>query len=471
MAREERADGNSARSSRSLLGVFSAVTIAAALIVGGGTRSGLGTDAVIQLASLPLLVLVALNLSRIRLGWLSLWPVAVVAGALSLPIAQLVPLPANFWAELPGREIIAASYEQTATPIPPLPISLDFEATRLAALSLLPAVAVFLGTLLLDLQTRRKLTVVIASIALVNVLVGLAQIQLGHANVFNLYSGTGLGLFANRNHFAALFYITIPFAAAWVVGVIVDRRPAAVLRAVIFSLLYAVLLLGLGMARSRSGLVLGVFAGAGSLALAWASSERAEAKRPGPLITAAISLGVFLIMNFALLGIVERLETDVSEDYRFEIATHSSQAARAFFPLGSGFGTFIPVYRMFEPVSAFKTVYANHAHNDWLELLVEGGLPAAILAGAGVLWLAVAVVRLWRLAPRDRGALDLAMQRAASIAILLLLLHSIVDYPLRTTAIMVVFSFCCGLLIAPMSRYQPTGAEKRRSSGEALRPE
>jgi O-antigen ligase len=299
----------------------------------------------------------------------------------------------------------------------------------------------------------------------------LAQIQLGHANVFNLYSGTGLGLFANRNHFAALFYITIPFAAAWVVGVIVDRRPAAVLRAVIFSLLYAVLLLGLGMARSRAGLVLGVFAGAGSLALAWASSERAEAKRPGPLITAAISLGVFLIMNFALLGIVERLETDVSEDYRFEIATHSTQAARAFFPLGSGFGTFIPVYRMFEPVSAFKTVYANHAHNDWLELLVEGGLPAAILAGAGVLWLAVAVVRLWRLAPRDRGALDLAMQRAASIAIVLLLLHSIVDYPLRTTAILVVFSFCCGLLIAPMSRYQPTGAEKRRSSGEALRQE
>jgi hypothetical protein len=37
--------------------------------------------------------------------------------------------------------------------------------------------------------------------------------------------------------------------------------------------------------------------------------------------------------------------------------------------------------------------------------------------------------------------------KAASIVLVLLMLHSIVDYPLRTSAMMAVAAFCCALLL------------------------
>jgi len=45
---------------------------------------------------------------------------------------------------------------------------------------------------------------------------------------------------------------------------------------------------------------------------------------------------------------------------------------------------------------------------------------------------------------------DQLLRRAASLSIVLLAAHSLVDYPLRTTALMAVFAFACGLLIEPL---------------------
>jgi hypothetical protein len=56
------------------------------------------------------------------------------------------------------------------------------------------------------------------------------------------------------------------------------------------------------------------------------------------------------------------------------------------------------------------------------------------------------------------------LQRAASIAVGAVLLHSFVDYPLRTETIAIVFAFCCGLLeLAALSeaRLNPSGSRRR----------
>ena len=47
---------------------------------------------------------------------------------------------------------------------------------------------------------------------------------------------------------------------------------------------------------------------------------------------------------------------------------------------------------------------------------------------------------------RARPSTPRDLQRAASIAIGAVLLHSIGDYPLRTETIAVIFALCCGLL-------------------------
>ena len=93
--------------------------------------------------------------------------------------------------------------------------------------------------------------------------------------------------------------------------------------------------------------------------------------------------------------------------------------------------------------------YVNHAHNDWLELWLTGGIPAILLALAFLAWLAASTVRLWRSDELQGSVLDLALARAAPIVIVLLLLHSAVDYPLRIPALSVLFAIACAFLIYP----------------------
>lgn len=62
-------------------------------------------------------------------------------------------------------------------------------------------------------------------------------------------------------------------------------------------------------------------------------------------------------------------------------------------------------------------------------------------------WLAASTFRLWRRGHQETPVLDLALAQAAPIVIGLLLLHSAVDYPLRTAALSVLFAVSCAYLI------------------------
>jgi hypothetical protein len=135
------------------------------------------------------------------------------------------------------------------------------------------------------------------------------------------------------------------------------------------------------------------------------------------------------------------------EDLRWPVARVTSKAAIANLPFGSGFGTFVPVYDKFAPRTLLADTYVNRAHNDWLELWLTGGAPAIILAFGFLLWFGVTAFRLWNGRQPNTPILDLALAQAASIVIVLLLLHSVVDYPLRTPALSVLFAIACGFMI------------------------
>jgi O-antigen ligase len=114
---------------------------------------------------------------------------------------------------------------------------------------------------------------------------------------------------------------------------------------------------------------------------------------------------------------------------------------------------------MFESPDVLVPVYANHAHDDWLEIWLEGGWLALAIAGAFVVWLVRAINRRWRTDWPNETILDRSISRAGAIIVPLLMLHSVVDYPLRTTALMCVAAFACALLVQPAGR--------RRDSNEA----
>jgi O-antigen ligase len=109
-------------------------------------------------------------------------------------------------------------------------------------------------------------------------------------------------------------------------------------------------------------------------------------------------------------------------------------------PLGSGLGSFVRVYRLYESPDSVSTEYVIHAHNDYVEIALELGVAGIILMVAFLLWWVTAVVAVWR---TGKGG---SFARAASIASAAVLVHSIVDFPLRTAAISACFAMCLGLL-------------------------
>ncbi|MER8543502.1 O-antigen ligase family protein [Mesorhizobium sp. M1334] len=98
---------------------------------------------------------------------------------------------------------------------------------------------------------------------------------------------------------------------------------------------------------------------------------------------------------------------------------------------GVGFGNFQNAYQIYEREGMIFRQYVNHAHNEYLEIAFEGGVPAILLMAVYFVLLFAALVRV----RRD------PLQKAAFLSVSFLLIHSLVDYPLRTGALAMTFAY------------------------------
>ncbi len=238
------------------------------------------TDSIVQLASLPVLVAAFLQYKKDAGGHLP-WSVLLLGTAiLVVPITQLAPLPASLWTALPGHGTIAATFQTVGLQLPWMPLSLSPDSTWYSLLSLLPVFAVFFGVLLLDHRERRYLAIMMLVFGFASVVLGLAQLMQGTSSPLRFYEVTNreeaVGLFVNRNHYAAFLYALMPLTAACAVWLAMsprahgsgesDRRIVGI---VALLLVFATLVLGVGMSRSRAGIGLAFVATLASVALAW----------------------------------------------------------------------------------------------------------------------------------------------------------------------------------------------------------
>lgn len=103
-------------------------------------------------------------------------------------------------------------------------------------------------------------------------------------------------------------------------------------------------------------------------------------------------------------------------------------------------------YPLYAGAGAATTVYINHAHNDYLEFLMETGIIGLVLMLLFLLWWVRQAQFAWREAgQRARFA------RAATVASALIMAHSVVDYPGRTAALGVLFAMCCAIMARPLA--------------------
>ena len=429
-------------------------------VFGGASQRHELRLAVVELAALPLLVL---TLSEMIRSGVKLSPLALslLVGLSALPLVQLIPLPASLWASLPGRDQAALAIELAGIGPAWVPLSLAPEETWRSFLALLPSVAMVCGVTICGAAFRLRSVQLILIFALASLIVAGAQTILG-GSALHLWPSTNrdtvVGLFANRNHFATLCVLSLPFAA--VLGARSLRHLHSDQRMFWFSILFVgSTILALAVIRSRMGLVLAIPSLGTSVLAAWIASGRG---RPQPLHFAVIGGLVLTVAAVALIvlpPVLERFDNSGPQEGRFENWPTVLDAAGSYLPFGSGIGSFDAVYRSVEPLTRLDENYFNQAHNDYLETWLETGWFGMGLVIVFLAWFARRSWAAWRAAISTERDL----QRAASIAIGVVLLHSIVDYPLRTETIAVIFALCCAILDSASRPDELTATDRTRA--------
>ena len=423
-----------------------AITWAALLLVaiaaafGGASRENPLRLALVELGALPLLVLSLRHSPRVRVPGGLAFPLVILGCAVAIPVIQLIPLPPTLWTALPGQAPRLEALRLAGLAPGWRPISLAPDDTWRALLALTPPAAMFLGATCLDRAARERVIFVWIGAAAIGLALGVAQLASPGGGVAYPYAitnqGSLVGWFANRNHEAGALLTTLPFAAVLARSA---ARNGRVWRAGAMAVFGLVAVAALGVIRSRAGVIVAGPVLVGCAILAWRGGGLAS--RRGALAAAAAVLVVGLVAWFGASPVLDRFTAPAAAEFRFEAWPIVAKAADDTLPFGAGLGAFDLVFRAVEPLRLVAANYFNHAHNDYLELWLETGWPGAAALVAFAVWFATVVARAW-----TRGG---GLVRAASLAVLVLMAQSVVDYPLRTESLAVWFAFCCGVLAAP----------------------
>lgn len=404
-------------------------------LAGGASRADTLGQAVVRGAAW--LALIAAILFAPRPALRETRPVLLLLlAALALVLIQLVPLPPAAWLALPGRALLAEAAAAAGEAQPWRPLAIVPDAAWNAASSLIVPFAVLI--LVAGLKPRERAWLPAILLGLVTASALLALLQFSGAAVANPFInervGQVSGSLANRNHFALFTAIGCLVVPVWVF--LDDRKP--LWRGPVgigLVLLFALVILASG---SRAGILVGMLALAIGTLLAWRGLRRTLRHMPRWVLPAAVAGLVAMITLFVLISVaagrapsIDRtFAADAGEDMRFRAVPTLFAMIRTYFPVGAGFGGFDPLFRIHEPFTLLKPTYFNHAHDDLLEIVIEGGMAALLLLLAAIGWWIRASARAWR-----DGA---AVAKLGSSIIFLVLVASAFDYPARTPMLMAV---------------------------------
>lgn len=358
-----------------------------------------------------------------------------------VPLLQIVPLPPGIADALPGQGLEQNILDYVGRGGLWRPLTTDLGATQFSFLTLVPPTAVFLAALVVGPEQRKLLVKLALLVAFLAAFVAFFQfVSAGTTFAFykTAHRGFGIGFFTNRNHQAIFVVIAMLLAAALLIRDAKDRQAQ-----VIGLTLVAILSFSAMMATfSRAGMAFFIV---GFIAVLIAAIGRQRIKWRPVLAALVVIVGVggAIASSHQFARFLERLDT-AADDQRFEYAAQSMPIIGDYFPAGSGMGTFVPVYQKYETIDRIVPNFANHLHNDYLEILMEGGALGALALLIGLAAIGRLILRNLRDPLRPSGLLG----TAAAIGSAFLLLHSIIDYPLRTQALACLFAVLVALMLS-----------------------
>lgn len=448
-------------------GLFYAAFALSLLLGGGGAEGPLNNGLIAGLGALLLGILLVDQVTGRRvLPLAALLPITWVGLLLLVVLLQVIPASASSWQALPGRELMRITLGQIGQSNTPRAISIDPQATALWATALLMPLAIMLRVLREDARGQRAFLLVFIGCAFVSGIIGALQLAFGHPDLLSFYEGpsrgAASGAFANPNH-QGLFMILAAIACAmWgsPSSHLKSESPSRLALAIAGMFFFTLMALASG---SRSSILLLAIAmpsalllrkGYGS-ALRWSGGMAAFA--------GLLALVILLYPGTNSLGLRESFA--FADDSRAASYPDLLFTLKQYWPAGSGFGTFTTAYLPNEDLDLAGRAYLNHAHNDYLEFVIEAGALGAVLlllGGALLLW---ASLRSAASGPDFRK-----VALGALLMILAIALHSTADYPLRTSSVAVVFALAIGVLLRRPSVGQPTSKSTQATGRLAKSP-
>jgi O-antigen ligase len=396
------------------LAIGGAALLASVLVIGGALR---WTQAVI--AGLVGLALVMQLGSRRRLDHAS--PIVVLLGvAIALTAIQLIPLPDGLLDALDARgNELRRDGAQLAGTAPWHVISLD-PAGTLRALAYL---VTLLGVALLGLRiagSERGRYLVLAGVAVTS---GLAAAVTGVHALLNASSLYGvydpqhatpplLGPLLNPNHLGGLMAI----GAVIAVGLAFYQRQAVQLR-----VLWVVIAVGCSataLASLSRGATLALGLGIAATLALLAASRIGSANEDGPRphralinevpITIVIAFGLAVAVYTSAGKVADQLENTSLTELHQPLSKY--EAWRSSFDLvdeapwlGIGRGALEPAFTRVHEPSAYVTF--SHLENEYIQAVVEWGIPGAVVLGLALAWCIVTAIKRWRDGPLAASAI------------------------------------------------------------------
>jgi O-antigen ligase len=418
--------------------ILMAVSLAAALVLNAGvvpaqfgwSAIGVSLAACLALARAPRANRATVILTLL-LGWM---------------LFQLVPLPAAWVAVLSPYRYHALEAARTALGHDPsawMPLSAAPAATLTGLLFVVPAMAAFLAAGEMARWWAGRMWLVAApviALAWLEALLGLVQFFL--MRMAGGAAASVSGTYSSYDHFAGLLEMAFPLA---VMGALhsrdpLGRIPAAVRTAAMLAAA-ACLLMGIILSLSRMGVLATLAAFAGVLAaLAFSLPHR---RRWVWLIPAAVPLLILVSLSTRelLLRFADLTATpDISKDARVEAWSDTLHVIAAYPWTGCGLGAY--ERGMYRFKNAVPTRTLDYAHNDYLQMAAELGIPGILLLAALAVWV---LSRTLRVVIFMRGSPNWALACGLLGALLAIAVHSLADFNLYVPANALAFAWLAGL--------------------------
>jgi O-antigen ligase len=356
--------------------------------------------------------------------------------------------------------------------------SLDPFATRLVLVQV-AALLMYFAAAQVFTDTPHRLRLLVRTITIFGfflAIFGLTQSFTSPNKVFwvrELTQSTAFGPFINRHHFAGYMELAIALPLGLIFAGAVDRDKR-------FIYLFAAGLMGVAliMTNSRGGIISLVaevifLTAITAFRRRHRSQTQEKSRAAGAAVRAALALAL-IVGLFA--GVVFLGGEDVLNRFVGTVNSDDPTTGRAHFwsvtvdiikdhpIIGTGLGAFGVVYTRYDSRNGLLRL--EQAHNDYLQVLSDGGIVGAVLA----LFFAVVLFRKGFANRESRDPFRRGVAIGALAGCFAVLVHSFFDFTLHTTSNALLFLVLAGMATTDARVEQPTSRRRRRRRHSTATP-